>query len=171
MRPVSPFWSTTSFNATSRGCALAVPDLRVQHQAPFLEVVAREDRIDRVEHVLGRDVGEEAEAATIDAEQRHAARGDMPSGVQQCAVAANGHHDVDALRELRFGDDLDAISERWGVRLPWGEYLDAAFTKMSEQLLRRFRNAWLAQTSPEADRFELLRHPSAFFLTVARTGC
>jgi hypothetical protein len=39
------------------------------------------------------------------------------------------------------------------------EDLNAALTKMSNDLLRGFRNAGLAQTSPQADRFELLRHP------------
>ncbi len=76
--------------------------LRVQHQAPFLEVVAGENRVDRLEHVLGRDVRQEPEAAAIDSEQRHAALGHMASGVQQRAVAADGDDDVDALRELRF---------------------------------------------------------------------
>ena len=72
---------------------------------------------------------------------------------------------------LRFGDDLHAVPERLGLRLARRENLDTAFTKMSEELLGRFRNAGLAQTSPQADRFELLRHLSGFFLTVARNGC
>ena len=137
-------------------------DLSLQHQAPFLEVVAREDCVDRIEHVLGRDVRQEAEPPAIDSEQRHAALGDVPSRVQQRTVAADRDNEVDALGELRLGNCLEPVAERLGFRLPRREDLDTALTQMSDDLLRGFRNAWLAQTSPQADRFELLRHPFEF---------
>ena len=61
--------------------------------------------------MLGRDVRQETEPAAIDAEQRHAAPGDVPSGVQQRAVAADRYDEVDALGELRLGDVLEAVAE------------------------------------------------------------
>ena len=137
----------------------SVRHLRPQHQSFLLEVVAREDRIDRVEHVLGGDVGEKTESAAIDPEQRHAALRDVPRRVQQGAVAADRDDEVDVLSELRLRDGRETVRQLVIVRIGRGKHADAVLAKMREHLLGGLGYARLAQTPPQADRWELLRHP------------
>jgi hypothetical protein len=75
---------------------LAVVDDRLEHQAALLVEVAGEHLVQAAQHLARRDVGEKAEAAAVDAQQRHVAARDQPGGVQHRAVAADGHHQVGA---------------------------------------------------------------------------
>ena len=54
--------------------------------------------------MLGRDIGEKAEAAAIDADERNVARGDIARRVQQGAIAADGDHEVGAVSDLALVD-------------------------------------------------------------------
>ena len=73
--------------------ALAVAaDLAVQQDALFGDVLAGEDLVHRPVHVRHRDVGEKAQPALVDADQRRARRGERARDGEHGAVAAQ-HRD------------------------------------------------------------------------------
>ena len=56
-------------------------DARLEQRAFVAFAAAFERGVDRSEHVLRQHVGEKAQAAAIDADQRHAAMRDQPGGI------------------------------------------------------------------------------------------
>ena len=62
-------------------CAAGADQPRLEQCAFVAFTTAFERRIDRGQHVLRQHVGEEAEPAAIDADQRHAAMRDQPRGI------------------------------------------------------------------------------------------
>ena len=93
-----------SLRAKSASARCVLGQAGGEHQSALGEVVAGENRVERLEHVLGRDVGEKAEAAAIDADERNVACGDVARGVQQRAVAADRDDEVGAVRDLALVD-------------------------------------------------------------------
>ena len=109
MWPDCDFCITTSFSASPRGPADARGGAQLGgQQAPFVDLaVAGDRRVDRDQHVGRQHVGQEAEAAAVDAEQRRAALGDQAGREQQRAVAADRHDQVGAGGQLGFGNAAD----------------------------------------------------------------
>ena len=90
---MSPFCKTMSLSANSAPVGMLARG-GGEHEPALGEVVAGEDRVERVEHVLGRHVRQKAQAAAVDADERHVTRGDVARGVQQRAVAADRDDEV-----------------------------------------------------------------------------
>ena len=81
-----------------RSTRLAVAqDLGVEQRALLDRVLAVEDRADAALHVVVADVGHEADAALVDADQRHAVAHQVARGGEHGAVAADDDREVGAL--------------------------------------------------------------------------
>jgi hypothetical protein len=76
---------------------------RFEQHPRFRKATAFERVVDALEHAVGSDVGEEPEAAAIDAEDRHRAGGCHPRRVQHRAVTAHGNEQVGAARKFALG--------------------------------------------------------------------
>ena len=89
MLPSEPRLTTTSFSASvSLARAAGALDGDREQRAPLLDVAAVEHRGERAGHRGERDVGEEAEAALVDADQRNVVRRELPREREHGAVAA-----------------------------------------------------------------------------------
>ena len=115
-----------SLSANSAPRAAAAPEASGEHEPALGEVVAGEDRVERVEHVLGRHVRQEAQAAAVDADERHVARGDVARGVQQRAVAADRDDQVGFGGDLALVDVRRALERARRIGRDGGENRDAA---------------------------------------------
>ena len=118
-----------------------------------------ENRVERLEHVLGRDVGEKAEPAAIDADEWNVACGDVARGVQQSAVAADSDHEVGAVSDLALVD-VRGVGKQ---PVPHPSVTEARtvmprLRRCVENLQRRLRDALLAEAPPQRDRLEFTRH-------------
>ncbi len=80
--------------------AIAAMQAGAQQRALFARELAFEGGVDVRQHVLRHDVGEEAEPAAVDAEERHVVTGHQARAVEQGAVAADGDEQVRLLGEL-----------------------------------------------------------------------
>ena len=59
-------------------------------QRPLVDTAAAlQSGIEAVEHVLRHDIGEKAQPAAVDAQQRYARLGHQPGGIEQRAVTAD----------------------------------------------------------------------------------
>ena len=100
-------------------CAVGADEARLEQRALVALAAPFEGGIDRSEHVLRQHVGEETQAAAIDADQRHAAMRDQARGIEKCAVAADGDDQVGVIGDLVFGNARDQVGgrvERVGLR-------------------------------------------------------
>ncbi len=100
-------------------------DLRGQQHAAFGAAAAGERVVDALDDLLGPDVGEEPEAATVDAEHGDVGHGGDAGSVQHRAVAADGHDEVRFERKLRLGHGLHTLDAVQGGSLI-GRDLDGA---------------------------------------------
>ena len=82
---------------------------------------------------LGADVGEEAEPAAVDAEQRHVAAGRQARGVQQRAVAADGDQQVGAVRQLGSGTSVTGQQPEVDPEAAGGPHVAAALEQVRGQ--------------------------------------
>jgi len=82
---------------------------RRQQRAAILAVAAIQHRIDILEHRIGADIGQKSQPPAVDAQQRHAMRGDQARRVQQRAVAADGDDEIGTGREGGFRAGYDAV--------------------------------------------------------------
>ena len=84
-----------------RGFARAVGahDLGREQRAALLDVAARQHGVERLFRARDGNVGEEAQAPLIDADQRHVERRESPRDREHRAVAADDDRDVRAGRE------------------------------------------------------------------------
>src|SRR2546430_150554 len=98
---------------------LAVPDdARDQHHTLVHRHPAREDRLERREHLVQRRRGEEAEPAEVHAEQRHAEVADRASRREEGAVAAEHHDQVHLCGQGRLAHGGDGGRRDQPGRLP-----------------------------------------------------
>ena len=79
--------------------------------------LAAQRLVDGGEHVLGHDVGEEADAAAVDPEERHAVARYQARRVQERAVPADRDDEVGARAELLLSDAGHGSASEGGVRL------------------------------------------------------
>ena len=79
------------------------PDGDGEHHAVFDPVVAREEALERRRHRVRLDLGEVAEQADVDAEDRHLCLLHEVDGAQHRAVAAEADREHDVLGELLVG--------------------------------------------------------------------
>ena len=78
----------------------AAVDLGLEQHAVFGHVLAVEDRADRLEHRVERDVGEKAEPALVHADQRDLVRRERARDVEHRAVAAEDDRQIGARAQL-----------------------------------------------------------------------
>ena len=98
MLPSEPRLTTTSFSASaSSRSPLARADRRGEQRAPLLDVAAVEHRVERGLHPRQRNVGQEAQAALVDADQRHVVRRQLARDREHRAVAAQHDREVGSL--------------------------------------------------------------------------
>ena len=115
---------TTSLSARklSRSAAWRAPDVRLdgrlQRDAAVDLVITGQHAGQRGLRLLGGDLGQEAEAAEVDAEDWRFALADQARDAEQRAVAAEHHDEVRAQRELLA---LDRLGAELGGDLGLGE--------------------------------------------------
>ena len=133
-------------------------DLGGEQQTRFRLVVAIEDAADGVGHVVGRNVGEKAEATEVDADERHAVRRQVTRDVQQRAIAADDHGQIDV-----FTDGVERLGRR-EIRAQQGG--GALFEHDRETAhAQEFRQAhdmlggeWVARLADEGDGTDIFLH-------------
>ena len=84
--------------------AVGANDARFEQGAFVAFATAFERRVHGSKHVLGEDVGEEAQPAAIDANQGYAAMGDEARRIEKCSVAANRDDQVCLVGDFVFGN-------------------------------------------------------------------
>ena len=147
---MSPFCKTMSLSANSAAVAAVLARGGGEHEPALGEIVAGENRVERVEHVLGRHVGQEAQAAAIDADERHLARGDVASCVQQRAVAADRDDEVGLGGDLALVDVSRARELARRIGRNGSEDRDAALAQMGEKLAAPAPSRWARRGVPTA---------------------
>ncbi len=130
-----------------------IQEPRREHVPDVAAVAALEHVVEAVEHLHGADVGEKAQPAAIDAEQRHVAIIREPRGVQQRAVAADRDQELGAAGERILGQRHDALAGR-DRALRVDEHLDAAPGCMGGERLHRLRDQRVREPSDERDGLE-----------------
>ncbi|MNH27918.1 hypothetical protein D3C79_880470 [compost metagenome] len=84
--------------------------LGLQQEAVFHQVVAVEHFGDLLFQLVGADVGEEAQVASVDAQHRNVVPGQGAGGAQQAAVAADHDDQVADLAQQLAGRGLQAMA-------------------------------------------------------------
>jgi hypothetical protein len=107
-----------------------------------------ERRIDGGEHVFGHDVCQKPESASVDAEQRCAARGDEACTIEQRAIASDGDHQIDG-RELRFRHEARAQSGQTLGLIFEGKHRDAAGSEVVGELRGALGDPRIGKTGDE----------------------
>jgi hypothetical protein len=90
-------------------------DLRVHQAAVVFLVLAGQHRDQRGLVVVERNVGDEAEPAAVDADQRNAVAGELPADAEHGAVAADHQAEVAALADFLDRQRLVARERRGAV--------------------------------------------------------
>jgi hypothetical protein len=118
-------------------------DLRVQRHARLEREIAGDELTQDRLHAAGLDLGQEADLAQVDSQQRHIYFRDGPGRPQECAVTAE--HDERA-RVCEFADDGLSIP---GRRRPVGDpaHLAPAFGALA-QVQRRLLCGVVRKTDP-----------------------
>ena len=99
MPEVAPRLTTTSFMASASNTQCAVAHhLRVHQAAVVFLVLAAQHGGQRGLVVVERDVGDEAQPALVDADQRHAVARQLAADAQHGAVAADHQAEIALLR-------------------------------------------------------------------------
>ncbi len=116
--------------------------------------VARASSFDRIvyrgQHVFGHHVGEEAEPAAIDAEQRGVGASEKPSGMQQGAIAADRDDEISVISEHVVWDEANReIGQTLGLGLEC-ENLDLPFTQMTSEQGGAFGDASIGEAGDES---------------------
>ena len=133
-------------------------DHGVQQQPFFLGILAGEDFIQPFEHMIGRDVGEKAESALVDAEQRDFVIRQRARRVEQGAVAADDDDEVALLAELAaFGDVQPVAGHQFGGRLI-EQYLEAALADVRAQGMDGGPDVGVTEFADESDTTECACH-------------
>ena len=127
---------------------VAVDDLRLQHQAALLVEIAGQNRIDSLEHVLRRHIGQKTEPAEIDAQQRHVLSRDDAGRVQQGPVAANGDHQIDGFRQIRSRKAFDIAQLGGNAFLLQQKNVDTEAAKMSYNACCGIGDFFVSESSP-----------------------
>ena len=120
---------------------------RRQQLPPVGLQLARERRIHPLQHVLRHDIGEEAEAAAIDAEQRHGVARHQARRVQQRAIAADGDHEVGPRAELGVSDSRDARAGHAGRVVLAHQHLDPAAREVRQQRAHALGDARILESA------------------------
>ena len=108
----------------------AAQDLGLEQRALLDRVVAVEDRADAGLHVVVPDVGHEAEAPLVDADQRHAVAHQLARRGEHGAVAAD--HDREVGPGFAFGEDLAAALAQEVAQLVQGRF-DLRAAQLADQ--------------------------------------
>src|SRR6185503_18021985 len=110
--------------------------------------LAVEDRADAALHVLVADVGHEADAALIDADDGNVMAHEVARGGEHGAVAADDHGEIGALAERR-------VIEAAGAALRRSVLLEQNFTAALAQIVgqraQRSRDLGTAQLADQRD--------------------
>ena len=131
---------------------LRLPSVRLvqarrQQLPPVGLQLARERRIHPLQHVLRHDIGEEAEAAAIDAEQRHGVARHQARRVQQRAIAADGDQEVGPRAQLGVGDSRDARAGHAGRVVLAHQHLDPAAREVRQQRAHALGDARILESA------------------------
>ncbi len=103
--------------------------------------------VDRRQHVLRHDVGEEAQPAAVDAEQRHGVARHQARGVQQRAIAADGDDEVGAFRDLALGHALHRLQHRVELGILGHQHRDAALAQVRQERAEALRDARIGESA------------------------
>ena len=157
MREVSPRVITASFSARASSSDLAValrPDL--EPQPPHGAEVALEDVGERVDELVGGHLGQEAERAEVDAEDRHAARPRVAGDREQRPVAAEDDEEV---RARGHEGARKALAVEPAPRLGVEQHLDAALGEPLVHAPRDVAGRGRVGLHAEPDAADGTRHP------------
>ena len=100
MRAKLPGLTTTSLSAGERPSSCEPRSTLASKQKVVLHpVLTGQHRAELLVDALGRDVGQEAQPAAIDADHRNAGMGQVPPHAEQAAVAADHDNQAAALAE------------------------------------------------------------------------
>ena len=137
---------------------VAPPHLGGEQQPRLGDVLAVEDRADGVEHGVERDVGEEAEPALIDADQRHVERRQRARDVEHGAVAADHDGQIGELAGSLQRHDLEVVAGdvRRGDRVE--QHAHAARLQVGRQPQQRLADLGALVLPDQRDGLELGRH-------------
>src|SRR5581483_9163413 len=128
-------------------------DARAQHEALLDVIIAREDALERGVDVLETDFSQEAQAAQVDAQDRHGALLDEPRGVEHRAVAAEHDHEVGLAGHLRLRIGCRLSEQGRGFWIE--DDLLAALAQPGDEILDDvldLRKLWLGDDPDRGDR-------------------
>ncbi len=119
---------------------------RFEHEALVRGELAGQHVPDAVQHFLGRNVGEKAQTATVDAQQRDVATACKLSGIEHCAVPADGDDQVCGFGQHRLGKTPRFDLER---HVLGSEHLDAGLAEVFRECRDRLGHARILVTSQD----------------------
>jgi len=115
--------------------------------------------------LIGADVGQEAQAATVDAQYRDIVPGQCPRGAKQTAIAADHYHHVAHFTEHFTRRGLQTMT---GQHLGDGVFKDHVHVPLKQEFFQsanRVEHLRAAQTTYDADIAKLLHGAPAGFNT------
>ncbi|MNM51800.1 hypothetical protein D3C81_628680 [compost metagenome] len=95
--------------ALADGFAVAT-HFSLEQEAVFHQVMAVEHFGDLYFQLIGADIGEKTQAATVDAQHRRVVLGQRPGGAEQAAIAANDDDQVTDLTQQLARRGLQAVA-------------------------------------------------------------
>ena len=147
--------------------AIVTADNTVEQEAFFEQVFTTEDFLDTGFDGRGQDIGEKAQAAKIDADQRGIAVDEFPGGIEQGTIATNDDSQVAALPDFGpTGDANIALPDHTGAVVIERD-IDISVSQKTDQGLDR-----LAATDAVmfADQSYRLEYIFTHYLGSARKG-
>jgi len=167
-RPKPMFWIASIAGATlvvafalrQGGGALAVGKLQPGGKQRTLVhgVAPGQHAVHILEHGSRADVGEKAQPAAVDPQQRHRMSRHQARGIQQGAVAADGHDQIGPRGEGLFGAGQHAVGLERQPH-PWiDQRAYPASIKMCDQAQHAFGDAQILGVADQRDGFEGLGH-------------
>ena len=128
-------------------------------QLAFVGLVASlQHGIDVSDHFIGQDVGQEAEPATVDAEQRHAARKRELRREEHGAVPANRHDEVRLLAEVRHGLADESVGQPVDLRFPVEKHGQPQRAQVRRQRCQGIGDSGVFDLADQGDAGEVLVH-------------
>ena len=121
---------------------------RGEQGAPVGLELTGERRVDRLQHVLGHDIGQEPEAAAVHADQRHLVPRHQARPVEQRPIAADRDHEV---RPLAHGVLRHARHRGVGreLRILAHQHLHAAALEVWQQRADALRDARIRESADQ----------------------
>ncbi|MNM84978.1 hypothetical protein D3C81_970830 [compost metagenome] len=154
--------------ALADGLAVAA-DFGLQQKAVFHQIVAIQHFGDLGFQLIGTDVGEETQAAAVDAEHRNIVLGQRPGSAEQTAVTTD-HDD-------HVADFAEHLARRGLQAVPWQHFGDGVFEDHVQVTIEQkpFQSAdgiqhlGTAQATDDADIAKLLHGAPAGICVAAKT--